>query len=74
MTGLRLLAIGTDPALVRPADQAFGDAHQRQLKYAGILAEYRMIVRTLGGHDDGPAGRSARGEQDGHQSMHRGAG
>ncbi len=46
---LRLLAIGTDPSLVHPADSAFGDAHHRQLKYARILDEYRMIVRTLGG-------------------------
>jgi glycosyltransferase involved in cell wall biosynthesis len=46
---LRLLAIGTDPSLVRPADVAFGDAHQRQLQYAQILDEYRMIVRTVGG-------------------------
>jgi glycosyltransferase involved in cell wall biosynthesis len=43
------LAIGTDASLVQPADRAFGDAHQRQLKYAGILDEYRMVVRTLGG-------------------------
>ena len=48
-SALRLLAIGTDASLVRPADVAFGDAHQRQLKYARILDEYRMIVRTLGG-------------------------
>jgi glycosyltransferase involved in cell wall biosynthesis len=46
---LRLLAIGTDPSLVHPADVAFGDAHHRQLKYARILDEYRMVVRTLGG-------------------------
>jgi glycosyltransferase involved in cell wall biosynthesis len=46
---LRLLAIGTDTSLVRPADVAFGDAHQRQCKYASILDQYRMIVRTLDG-------------------------
>ena len=46
---LRLLAVGTDASLVDPADVAFGDAHQRQLKYARILDEYRMVVRTLGG-------------------------
>jgi glycosyltransferase involved in cell wall biosynthesis len=46
---LRLLAIGTDTSLVRPDDVAFGDAHQRQRKYARILDQYRMIVRTLGG-------------------------
>ena len=45
----RLLAIGTDASLVRPAERAFGDAHQRQLAYARILDEYRMVVRTLGG-------------------------
>ena len=28
---------------------AFGDAHQRQRKYASILDQYRMVVRTLGG-------------------------
>jgi glycogen synthase len=43
------LAIGTDASLVRPAERAFGDAHQRQLKYAGILDQYRMVVRTPGG-------------------------
>ena len=48
-TNLRLLAIGTDPSLVQPATGAFGDAHQRQLKYASILDRYRMVVRTLGG-------------------------
>ncbi|MDP8922743.1 MAG: glycosyltransferase family 4 protein [Chloroflexota bacterium] len=46
---LRLLAIGTDASLVRPSGVAFGDAHQRQFKYAGILGAYHMIVRTLGG-------------------------
>ena len=46
---LKLLAIGTDTSLVRPADIAFGDAHQRQRKYARILDQYRMIVRTLEG-------------------------
>src|SRR5262245_18046768 len=49
MGRLRLLAIGTDTSLVRPADVAFGDAHQRQVKYARILDQYRMIVRTVGG-------------------------
>jgi glycosyltransferase involved in cell wall biosynthesis len=34
---------------VQPAAVAFGDAHQRQRKYASMLDEYRMIVRTLGG-------------------------
>ena len=48
-SALRLLAIGTDASLVRPANVAFGDAHQRQLKYARILNEYRMVVRTLDG-------------------------
>jgi glycosyltransferase involved in cell wall biosynthesis len=48
-TNLRLLAIGTDAELVKPAREAVGDAHQRQLKYASILADYEMIVRTLGG-------------------------
>ena len=47
--GLRLLAIGTDPDLARPPAAAIGDAHQRQLKYASILANYQMIVRTVGG-------------------------
>jgi glycosyltransferase involved in cell wall biosynthesis len=46
---LRLLAIGTDTSLVKPPTTAFGDAHQRQSKYATILDQYRMIVRTLGG-------------------------
>jgi len=46
---VRLLAVGTDSALAQPASQAFGDAHQRQLKYADILGRYDMIVRTLGG-------------------------
>src|SRR3954451_19374105 len=46
---LRLLAIGTDTSLVQPANVAFGDAHQRQRKYASILDQYRMVVRTLGG-------------------------
>jgi 1,2-diacylglycerol 3-alpha-glucosyltransferase len=44
-----LLAIGTDPTLVRSADAVMGDAHQRQLRYARILDTYRMIVRTQGG-------------------------
>ena len=48
-SGLRLLAIGTDPTLVQPADAVMGDAHQRQLRYARILDAYRMIVRTQGG-------------------------
>jgi glycosyltransferase involved in cell wall biosynthesis len=47
--GLRLLAIGTDTDLVGPAGLARGDAHQRQLKYAAILSDYHMVVRTLGG-------------------------
>jgi glycosyltransferase involved in cell wall biosynthesis len=34
---------------VQPAAVAFGDAHQRQARYARILDQYRMIVRTLGG-------------------------
>ncbi|MCC7367386.1 MAG: glycosyltransferase family 4 protein [Chloroflexi bacterium] len=46
---LRVLAIGTDPSLLQPADVAFGDAHQRQLQYASILDQYRMIVRSIGG-------------------------
>ena len=46
---VRLLAIGTDAALAQPASEAFGDAHQRQLKYASILQRYDMVVRTLGG-------------------------
>ncbi|MGE3267611.1 MAG: glycosyltransferase family 4 protein [Chloroflexota bacterium] len=41
--------MGTDPSLIRQADVAFGDAHQRQTKYASILDQYRMIVRTIGG-------------------------
>jgi len=48
-SGLRLLAIGTDPTLAQPANVAVGDAHQRQLRYARILDDYRMIVRTQGG-------------------------
>src|SRR5918911_1590683 len=28
---------------------AVGDAHQRQLKYASILADYHLVVRTVGG-------------------------
>jgi glycosyltransferase involved in cell wall biosynthesis len=47
--GLRLLAIGTDADLAHPPGRAVGDAHQRQLAYASILAEYRMVLRTLGG-------------------------
>ncbi|MFN0071078.1 MAG: glycosyltransferase [Chloroflexota bacterium] len=47
--GVRLLAIGTDVALAQPAAVAFGDAHQRQLKYASILERYDMVVRTMGG-------------------------
>jgi glycosyltransferase involved in cell wall biosynthesis len=46
--GLRLLAIGTDADLARPATAALSDAHQRQLKYASILRDYHMLVRTLG--------------------------
>ena len=46
---LRLLAIGTDPDLARPAEAAVGDALQRQRKYASILDAYHMIVRTGGG-------------------------
>src|SRR5206468_8586925 len=46
---LRALAIGTDPDLAKPANNALGDAHQRQLKYASILADYHMLVRTVGG-------------------------
>ncbi|MFN8525372.1 MAG: glycosyltransferase family 4 protein [Chloroflexota bacterium] len=48
-SNLRLLAIGTDPALLRPRDDAFGDAHQRQLRYASILRDYHMVVRSLSG-------------------------
>ncbi|HEX3247141.1 MAG TPA: glycosyltransferase [Chloroflexota bacterium] len=48
-SGVRLLALGTDAALAQPATEAFGDAHQRQLKYASILDRYDMVVRTLGG-------------------------
>jgi glycosyltransferase involved in cell wall biosynthesis len=46
---LRALAIGTDADLAKPASSALGDAHQRQLKYASILADYHMVVRTVGG-------------------------
>lgn len=46
---LRLLAIGTDSALAQPPEHAFGDAHQRQRKYATLLDRYDMVVRTLGG-------------------------
>ena len=58
-SGLRLLAIGTDPTLVQPAGTVMGDAHQRQVRYARVLDAYRMVVRTLGGsrraivHDPG---------------------
>ena len=52
---LRLLAIGTDAVLAGPPSQATGDAHQRQLKYASVLSDYQMVVRTLGR----PKGRSA---------------
>ncbi|MCC7104565.1 MAG: glycosyltransferase [Chloroflexi bacterium] len=45
----RLLAVGTDADLARPSSQAGGDAHQRQLAYASVLADYQMVVRTLGG-------------------------
>jgi glycosyltransferase involved in cell wall biosynthesis len=45
----RLLAIGTDADLARPLERALGDALQRQLKYASILTDYQMIVRTIGG-------------------------
>jgi glycosyltransferase involved in cell wall biosynthesis len=48
-SAVRLLAVGTDWALAQPPSQAFGDAHQRQLKYASILERYDMILRTLGG-------------------------
>ncbi len=48
-SSVRLLAIGTDAALAQPASKAFGDAHQRQLKYASILDRYDMILRTIGG-------------------------
>ena len=47
----RVLAIGTDADLARPPAQALGDALQRQLKYASILTDYQMVVRTLGGHE-----------------------
>jgi len=62
---LRLLAIGTDASLVRSSDVAFGDAHQRQAKYARILGDYRMVVRTLHGdrspviHGDAMGGLTA---------------
>jgi glycosyltransferase involved in cell wall biosynthesis len=46
---LRLLAIGTDADLAKPPSLAVGDALQRQLKYARILADYHMLVRTVGG-------------------------
>jgi glycosyltransferase involved in cell wall biosynthesis len=46
---LRLLAIGTDVDLARRPAEAVGDALQRQRKYAGLLAEYHLVVRTLGG-------------------------
>jgi glycosyltransferase involved in cell wall biosynthesis len=46
---LRLLAIGTDLDLARPAAEAVGDALQRQRKYAALLADYQMVVRTLAG-------------------------
>ena len=48
-SNVRLLAIGTDAALAQPASKAFGDAHQRQLKYASILDRYDMVLRTMGG-------------------------
>lgn len=35
--------------LARPASEAIGDAHQRQLEYASILDRYDMVVRTLRG-------------------------
>ena len=46
---LRALAIGTDADLAKPSSGAVGDAHQRQLKYASILADYHLVVRTVGG-------------------------
>src|SRR5262249_47654680 len=46
---MHVLAIGTDPDLARPPELALGDALQRQLKYASILDDYQMIVRTVGG-------------------------
>jgi glycosyltransferase involved in cell wall biosynthesis len=48
-SSVRLLAIGTDAALAQPASEAFGDTHQRQLKYASILDRYDMVLRTIGG-------------------------
>lgn len=46
---LRLLAVGTDTDLAKPAEVAVGDALQRQLKYASILSDYQMVLRTSGG-------------------------
>jgi glycosyltransferase involved in cell wall biosynthesis len=48
-TDLRVLALSTEPDLVRPTEQAVGDALQRQRKYASLLRDYRLIVRSLGG-------------------------
>jgi glycosyltransferase involved in cell wall biosynthesis len=48
-TDLRVLALSTDPDLARPSDQAVGDALQRQRKYASLLREYHVVVRSVGG-------------------------
>ncbi|HZY45929.1 MAG TPA: hypothetical protein VFF70_14410, partial [Anaerolineae bacterium] len=39
-----LLTISIDPDLAKPAVLSPGDAYDRQLKYAGILAEYYAIT------------------------------
>ena len=51
---IHLLSIGIDPNIAQEPESASGDAYQRQLKYASILASYRVIARTLDGEKRPP--------------------
>ena len=54
MTKIHLLSIGIDPTVATESEATSGDVYQRQLKYASILASYRIIARTLDGEKQPP--------------------
>jgi glycosyltransferase involved in cell wall biosynthesis len=55
MTSVNLLAVSQDASLARKPEGVLSDAQQRQLKYASILNEYHLLVRSLGGVDGAPS-------------------
>jgi glycosyltransferase involved in cell wall biosynthesis len=55
MAAVSLMAISLDATLARKSEGVLSDAQQRQLKYAEVLQNYHLVVRTLGTASAAPA-------------------